>query len=296
MRPFLSCVRLMLALGLGVLSALPGEVLAQDDFQRYLTAAERLYESGENERALVQLERARELARGLSQDVAVALREGIFLADMGKRDQAQAVFREGLLLDPEAQLPLQVSPKLGRDFEEVRTRVRKELGLGERPSPAPSSKAATAPPATSTAPPSVKPQEEPPVAVAKTDRPEQPDLKAPILPEVPAYTPSAASQAPSSVPVVPLVLAGVGVVAASVGAVVGLQSRSSVAEVRDTFSRENLPASSELPGVVQQMDDARSQARLANVMLGTAAVAAAGAIVSYLLSPGGSESASKEAR
>jgi hypothetical protein len=46
--------------------ALPRVAQAQDDFQRYLLAAERLYESGENERALVQLQRARMLARGLA--------------------------------------------------------------------------------------------------------------------------------------------------------------------------------------------------------------------------------------
>lgn len=246
----------------------PRAAQAQDDFQRYLLAAERLYESGENERALVQLERARGLARGLVQDVAVALREGIFLADMGQWAQAQTAFREGLLLDPEAKLPLRVSPKLERDFEDVRTRVRKELGLRERPSPAP---------------------------VVQTDRPQQPNLKAPTGQDVPAYTPSASAVAPSRVPVVPLVLAGVGVAAASVGAVMGLQSRASVSEVRDTLSRQSLPVKSDLPGMVQQLEDARSQARLANVMFGTAAVAAAGSVISYLLAPSG-KSEAKETR
>ncbi|WP_225413455.1 hypothetical protein [Stigmatella hybrida] len=215
---------------------------------------------------MVQLERARGLARGLAQDVAVTLREGICLADMGQWEKAQMSFREGLLLDPEAKLPLRVSPKLERDFEDVRTRVRKELGLGERPSPA---------------------QAKPPAAVAQTDRPQQPNLKAPEVQATPAYAPSAEAVAPSRIPVAPIVFAGVGVVAASVGAVMGLQSRSSVSQVRDSFAGDALPTASELPGLSQQLEDARSQARLANVMFGTAAVAAVGSVISYLVSPGG---------
>ncbi|SEU31827.1 hypothetical protein SAMN05443639_116107 [Stigmatella erecta] len=269
----------LLVLGMMAVGAtFPRAAQAQDDFQRYLLASERLYESGENERALAQLQRARALALGLAQDVAVALREGIFLADMGQWAKAQTAFREGLLLDPAAQLPLRVSPKLERDFEEVRTRVSKELGLRERPAPAP-----------------VKPQESPPAPVVQTDRPEQTNLKAPVVQETPSYIPSAVAAAPSRVPVVPTVLAGVGVVAASVGVVMGLQSRASVSEVRDTLSGQRLPAKADLPGMVQQLEDARSQARLANVMFGTAAVAAAGSLISYLLSPGGGSDA-KEAR
>ncbi|SEU31838.1 hypothetical protein SAMN05443639_116109 [Stigmatella erecta] len=268
-----------MAVALSLLGFFPPAAHAQDDFQRYLLAAERLYESGENERALVQLDRARGLARGLAQDVAVTLREGIFLADMGQWAKAQMAFREGLLLDPEAKLPLRVSPKLERDFEDVRTRVRKELGLGERPFLTP-----------------VKPPVAPPASVVQTDRPQQPKLKAPEVEAAPAYAPSASAMAPSRIPVAPIVFAGVGVVAASVGAVMGLQSRSSVSQVRDSFAGDALPTAAELPGLVQQMEDARSQARLANVMFGTAAVAAAGSVISYLLSPSGGERDVKEVR
>ncbi|SEL04308.1 hypothetical protein SAMN05444354_103384 [Stigmatella aurantiaca] len=279
MPPLRPSPRLVLAVALSILGFFPPAAQAQDDFQRYLLAAERLYESGENERALVQLERARGLARGLAQDVAVTLREGIFLADMGQSAKAQMAFREGLLLDPDAKLPLRVSPKLERDFEDVRTRVRKELGLSERSSPTP-----------------VKPQAAPPAPVVQTDRPRQPNLKAPEVELDPAYAPSAVAVAPSRIPVVPIVFAGVGVVAASVGAVMGLQSRSAVSQVRDSFAGDALPSVSELPGLSQQLEDARSQARLANVMFGTAALAAAGSVISYLLSPSGGERDVKEAR
>ncbi len=188
----------LFALCVMVLGATAPQVAqAQDDFQRSLLAAEQLYKSGEKERALAQLQRVRELARGLAQDVAVALREGIVLADLGQWAKAQTAFREGLLLDPEARLPLRVSPKLERDFEEVRTQVRKELGSGERASL-----------------PRVKTQESPPAPLVQTDRPEQPQLKAPAGQAAPAYAPSAAAVTPARPSVVPpMVLKGAEVLA-----------------------------------------------------------------------------------
>lgn len=98
-----------------------------DDAQRYLTAAARLYENLEYERALEQLKRARTLSRGVDDDVAIALYEGIILADMGKKEDSTAAFKEGLFLKPDAQLPVKVSPKVTADFEAVRREVKKEL-------------------------------------------------------------------------------------------------------------------------------------------------------------------------
>ncbi|WP_093517257.1 hypothetical protein [Stigmatella erecta] len=191
-------MRRFLALCVMVLgTTVPRVAQAQDDFQRSLLAAEQLYERGEKERALAQLQRVRELARGLAQEVAVALREGIILADLDQRAKAQTAFREGLLLDPEARLPLRVSPTLERDFEEVRAQVRKELGSGERP-----------------ALPRVKSQESPPAPLVQTDRPKQPHLKAPEGQTAPPYAPSAAAVTPARTSVVPpIVLKGAEVVA-----------------------------------------------------------------------------------
>ncbi|MDC0711855.1 hypothetical protein POL68_25530 [Stigmatella sp. ncwal1] len=183
--PLPAWMRQLLALCVMALGAtVPRVAQAQDDFQRQLLAAERLYESRE-------------------QEVAVALREGIFLAGMGQWKKAQTAFRQGLLLEPEATLPLRVSPKLERDFEEVRTRVRKELGLSERPAPS-----------------RVKPQESRPAPVAQTDRPEQPRLKAPEGQAAPAYVPSAATEKPARVSRVPPIVLEGAKVAASVAAVV----------------------------------------------------------------------------
>ena len=103
-----------------------------DEFKRYLAAATRLYESLEYERALQQLQRARELARGTEQDVQVSLYEGLILADMGQTEQSQAAFKTALLLDPEVKLPVKASPKVASDFEEMRARVRQELAKLQR--------------------------------------------------------------------------------------------------------------------------------------------------------------------
>jgi len=58
----------------------------------------------------------------------VALYIGVLHADMGQMEQARGNFKTGLLLDPEAKLPLKVSPKVEQDFEAVRAEVQRELG------------------------------------------------------------------------------------------------------------------------------------------------------------------------
>jgi hypothetical protein len=97
--------------------------LAADDFQRYLGAAVQLYENLEYERALAQVQRARTVAWGIEQDVALGLHEGIFLAELGRWNEARTSFETALLLDPTAKLPLSVSPKVESQFESIRQDV-----------------------------------------------------------------------------------------------------------------------------------------------------------------------------
>lgn len=241
--------------------ALPGVAHGQGEFTRYLTAADRLYEGLEYEQALAQIHRAKQWARGVEQDVAVALREGIILADMNKREESVAAFKVGLLLNPEAKLPFKVSPKVARAFEEVRERVRQELARAPR-----------------------------------SDRPEQPApprLDAPVRPPPSPAAPSVEARPRSKVPMVPLVLAGTGAVSAGVAAWFGLQSRSNLSEARQAYAG-GLPIQSELPQVNAHMEDARSQARVANVLFGTAALALGGAVVTYLLAPDSKDAATQE--
>lgn len=65
----------------------------------------------------------------------MALYGGIVLADLGRRKQALEEVRAGLSLLPESGLPLQVAPKVKRDFESVRKQV-----LRKRAFPASSAK------------------------------------------------------------------------------------------------------------------------------------------------------------
>jgi hypothetical protein len=332
------------------LLAVPGIVFAANDFKRYLTASVQLYKDLEYERALEQLQRARQLARGVYQDVTVALHEGIILGDMGRQEQSRAAFKTALLLNPEATLPFKVSPKVERDFEEVRARVFKDLGINPSPRKAEPPKVATSPPPsppTPTAPPTSgapataarepagaphakppasspaavppasapmaapppavaktpaaapppavakTPAATPPPAVARTDRPEQPavkpDLKPPATAAPAPFVPRVEESSPGRVPVAPVVLAGVGVAAAGVGTVFGLQSRARVSDARGTPFQDESQA---------HLADARSSARVANVLFGTAAIAATGSLVTWLLSSGESQAPElkKEAR
>lgn len=108
---------------------LAGAALAQDlsEVQKYLLSASRLYQGLEYERALEQLKRAKSVAKGVSDDAAIDRWEGIVLFDLGKRDEAVAAFKEALYLEPDASLPIKVSPKITEAFEATRVKVKKEL-------------------------------------------------------------------------------------------------------------------------------------------------------------------------
>lgn len=99
----------------------------ESDFQRYYNAALRLHESLEYERALETLGNARKAASTLDEQAQVNLAEGVVLADLNRLDEARAAFKAGLLLTPDAPLPLKVAPKVSAEVEALRARVKKEL-------------------------------------------------------------------------------------------------------------------------------------------------------------------------
>ncbi|RKG74190.1 tetratricopeptide repeat protein, partial [Corallococcus sp. CA049B] len=203
---------------------------------------------------LAAVTRARRLARSEEERSAAAIYEGVILADMGRRDEALASFRAGLLLAPEAKLPAKVSPKVEGDFESVRSAVRQERAALEKPADAPvvERPAALSPPQVAAAPaPGV-------------------DLKA-----------DARERGMRRVPTVSWVLLGTGVVAGGVGSIIGLQSRGNVSSAREA------DLSTDVGG---HLDDARGQAVVANVLFGTALAAAVGAVTTYFL--GGESTAS----
>lgn len=100
---------------------------SDEDFQRVYNAALRLHEGLEYERALEQLSLARKQAGTGDQMSLVNLAEGVVLADLNRNDDAQAAFKAGLLLSPDAALPIKVSPRVAAEVEALRVKVKKEL-------------------------------------------------------------------------------------------------------------------------------------------------------------------------
>lgn len=98
------------------------------EVKKYLNAAVTLYENLEYEKALKQIQRAKTRSTGASDDARIALYEGIVYADMGKEEQALNTFKTGLSMEPEAKLPLEVSPKVEKVFAKARENVQKLLG------------------------------------------------------------------------------------------------------------------------------------------------------------------------
>ncbi len=254
MSPLRSRAPRALLLGL-LLVGSPLPAVAASDFERYVAAARRLYDNLEYERALDQIQRAQRISQGVEQDVTLGLYEGIILADLGRWPEARQAFFTALLLRPDATLPLRVAPKVEREFEAQRTRARDELArLQASPTPAP-----------------VKPAEPPEGSLARDNK-----LVPAPAPQSPAFSPPAVEKPSRPAPVLPLALLGAGVVAGGVGTYFGLSSRGQLDEAYASTGREDALA---------RLEQARGRATTANVLFGTAGLAAAGALVSWLLLP-----------
>lgn len=239
------------------------------DYRSTFASAVRLYKDFEYERALQQLTRAKALAQGVEQEVEVALYQGIVLAELDEREQSLAAFRTALYLKPDAKLPVKVSPKLERDFEDVRQSVLRDLGGSQEVAAAPGEAEQTP-----------RPTEDRPVQPPAPAK--EPGLTARVEPppQPPAYVPPAHSgQAPRS-NVLPLALLGAGAVAGSAGGFFGLQSMSNLrsAEVARYYDERS-----------SHLQNAEQQAFVANVLFGAAGAIALGGLTAFIMS-GGSES------
>jgi tetratricopeptide (TPR) repeat protein len=238
-------------------AAAPSSAQAQSEFQLRLSAAARLYEDLDYERALEQLTRAKAVAPGVDEEVIVGLYEGIILADMGRREEALSAFKAALYLRPAAKLPVRVSPKVAADFEEVRQEVLRSRHPEARPAPP------------KLAPPKLAPPQDAPVRP-----PEKPKPVVQVAPPAPspAVQPVRLEQRARPVPVLPLTLLGAGVVAGGIGTYFGLQSGNQVQAARDAEAHD---------ARVQHLGDARNQARVANILFGVAGAVAAGAVITF---------------
>jgi hypothetical protein len=101
-------------------------VHAQGGVRDYVRAARGLYEDLEFERALEQLSRARPFSTGPADDALLSLYEGIILADLNKMGASTAAFKAALYLQPDAKLPVSVSPKVAQRFETLRAQVKRD--------------------------------------------------------------------------------------------------------------------------------------------------------------------------
>lgn len=149
--------------GLLFVVAVPPSAHAQGDFQRHLTAAIRLYENLEYERALTQINLAKQLPHGAEAELELSLYEGIIQAELGQQDASIAAFKSALFVQPEVKLPVKVAPKIANLFESVRAQVQRELAaMPPKPTPQPPKpEVATSPPPAAT-PPAVEGSREPP--------------------------------------------------------------------------------------------------------------------------------------
>lgn len=102
-------------------------VAADEDFLRFYNAGLRLHEGLEYERALEQLALAKRQASTGDQMSLVNLAEGVVLSDLNRPEDAMAAFKAGLLLAPDAKLPIKVSPKVMAEVETLRLKVKQEL-------------------------------------------------------------------------------------------------------------------------------------------------------------------------
>ncbi|WP_158621590.1 hypothetical protein, partial [Corallococcus aberystwythensis] len=114
-----------------MLIPLEARALEQGRLQTAVRSALRLYNDLEYERAMEQLSLARRYSTGAADDVLLSLYEGVILADLGKAEASSSAFKTALLLQPGVTLPVEVSPKVARRFEEVRRQVRRELAEQE---------------------------------------------------------------------------------------------------------------------------------------------------------------------
>jgi tetratricopeptide (TPR) repeat protein len=99
----------------------------QSEARRYLRSAAAFYDALDFDRALEQAKKAESHSKSADEDLEIALVEGILLANLDREDEADAAFRRGLSLQPDAKLPYKGSPKIVEQFERVRAQVKKSL-------------------------------------------------------------------------------------------------------------------------------------------------------------------------
>jgi tetratricopeptide (TPR) repeat protein len=247
MRRAWSCLLLMLCLSTPALAARkPNPFLVQ---------AKVHYQGLEFEKCLRRLDQAGRWKQSTrAEQVEIELYSGLCAFNLGNEEEARKSFSLALEMDPKVELPPYSSPRLVTFFDALAQR--------SLPAEAPDEEAAPAAP----------PTPAPPAPVQ--DTPRQVELQPAAPPEPPLLAPAPAAPASKKL-LFPVLLSGTSAVAAGGAVYFGLQARSEEdkANDRDTFYEDALA----------HRDDARQNAKLANVAIGVAATAAVGALLTYVL-------------
>jgi tetratricopeptide (TPR) repeat protein len=136
-----------LLLGLSVLLLqLTAAAQSQTPAQACLRKARQLYDSLQYERALKALQCVPSGVLTQDERISILLFKGIFLAELLRQEEASAAFKEALLLQPGALLPLDVSPKISLQFEAVRAALAVAKPQTEKPTTRPGSQKELRPP------------------------------------------------------------------------------------------------------------------------------------------------------
>ncbi|MDC0709176.1 hypothetical protein POL68_11940 [Stigmatella sp. ncwal1] len=118
--------------------ALPLQALAaKDNIRSHLLLIQQLLVNTDYERALDQVQVARQERHGTDEDVTLSLYEGILLYELRRKDEGKAAFRRAFLLRPQAELPVPVSPKIQEDVNALRQQAVAELKAMPAPPPPP---------------------------------------------------------------------------------------------------------------------------------------------------------------
>src|SRR5437762_2480160 len=112
---------------LALLLPLAAGAAVSKDVQKYLNSASTMIENLDYEKALKQIERAKTKSTGAEDDAQISFYEGVVFSELGKKEKALDAFKTGLSMSPDANLPLEVSPKVQKNFEEARANVKKML-------------------------------------------------------------------------------------------------------------------------------------------------------------------------
>jgi hypothetical protein len=116
------------ALLLTLASTLAADAASEpSEARRYIQAAAVLFASLDNHGALEKLAQAKAAPHALEDDVLISLYEGLIMSDEGRAADSEAAFRAAFALDPNAPLPIRVSPKLEASIEKVRQEVKRTL-------------------------------------------------------------------------------------------------------------------------------------------------------------------------